>query len=390
MLSGKAPGEHGAICNLRSLERVDKLNLISTELQNEGYRTVYAIDERRFNNIDETFGFDRLVGPEAGGLDFIIQRLNDTPISNLLLQTGLGRIFMPYSYINTASYPNYDAEAFVDLVLDATDGAEKLFLATHFESAHFPFKTRHSKHDFSSGNQFWNHHAAALTAVDEQVGRLVEGLTQQGFLQNALVIVLSDHGEGLGELEATITMNGKPEQIIGYGHGGNILSDHQNRIVLGVVHYENGKPVQQVKHSSEQVSLTDIRALILSYRQTDSSEIKPKQACMTVETGIRFDAIADYRTLDEASLAASSASFYEIDSDGRMRLREDHLQQLVDGKDIGWRCADHLTWWDATQDQYFSMGMDENGNFTTEQPPPTGDINKIEAYRAQLLANVRR
>lgn len=390
ILSGKAPAEHGAICNLRNLNQVEQRDLLSVDLQNRGYRTVYAIDERRFNNINESFGFDRIVGPEAGALDFVIQRLNDTPLSNALLQTSAGRAFMPYSYVNTASYPNYDADKFVDLVLESTAGAPKLFLAVHFESAHFPFKTRHAEVSFTSSNEFWNRHAAALTVVDKQVGRLLEGLSAQGFLQDALVVVLSDHGEGLGEIEGTITMEGVPDNISSYGHGGSIVSDHQNRIILGTVSYKNGRPENRYRSIDEQVSLADIRPMVSTLLDTGSSHIQATEQCMTIETGFRAAAAADYKTLDEASLAASTANYYEIDSRGRMRFREDRLEELVNSKDIGIRCPDHITWWSDARSAYFSFQLTAQGGYSIEQAPPKEEIDRIEAYRQRLLTAAKR
>jgi hypothetical protein len=389
ILSGKAPAETRAIFNLRNLDQVERDGLLSTDLQGRGYRTVYAIDERRFNHINESFGFDRLVGPEAGALDFVIQRLNDTPLSNLMLQTAAGRALMPFSFINTASYINYDDDEFVDLVLQATAGAPQLFLAVHFESAHFPFKTRHAQRDFDSPNEFWNQHAEALTVVDEQVGQLIDGLSRQGYLQDSLVVLLSDHGEGLGESEGEITVGGVPRDVRGFGHGDNILSDLQNRIILGTIAYQNGLPVNQPGAVDQQVSLLDIRRLVSSYLESGASNIQAAESCLIVETGIRAAPTVDYTTLNEAALAASLADYYEIESRGRMWLREDRLSDLVNAKDIGVRCADHLTWWSVVDSNYFSVRLTDAGGFSTEQAPPKQDIERIEAYRARLQQSLQ-
>jgi Sulfatase len=384
ILSGKSPAEHGAIFNLRNMDHVDKRGLISSELQSRGYRTIYAIDERRFNNMDQSFGFDYIVAPSAGALDFIIQRLNDTPLSNLLLQTRAGKLLMPFSYINTASPSNYDAKGFVESILNRTAGAEHLFLAAHFESAHFPFATRHAKRNFDSPDSFWNSHAATLTVVDEQVGQLVTGLAQQGHLKDALVIVLSDHGEGLGHVEASLTLGGKPMQIAVYGHGADVLSDHANHIVLAVAHYKDGRASGQ-SVDMRQVSLLDLKPLISRYNNGDDAAIKPSNPCMFVETGLRFTGADDYKTLDESNLAASAAGFYEIDELGRMRLREDRLRELASSKDIGVRCKDRITYFSFSKQRYFSIQLDESGLPSTELPLDNSDVKQIEAYRPLLL-----
>jgi hypothetical protein len=48
------------------------------------------------------------------------------------------------------------------------------------------------------------------------------------------------------------------------------------------------------------------------------------------------------------ALVASLADFYEIESLGRMQLREDRLGELANAKDFGVRCADYFTWWSTT------------------------------------------
>ncbi len=387
ILSGKPPAEHGAIFNLRNMDHVARLGLISGELQSQGYRTVYAIDERRFNNIDQTFGFDYVVGPSAGALDFVVQHLNDTPLSNLLLQTGLGRLLMPYSYINVASPNNYDADGFVDSVLNKVAGASQLFLAVHFESAHFPFATRHARETFTTPNPIWNAHAAALTVVDQQVGQLIAGLAREGYLDSAMVILLSDHGEGLGEVEANISLGGEPSQIRVYGHGADVLSDHANRIVLGVISYNDGRPSGSSADTT-QVSLLDLKPLISRYASHGDAAIVPGSSCISVETDLRLSGAEDYRNLNEAEVAASAAGFFEVDPEGRMRLRESLLRDFVGAKDIGIRCKDHITYFSLPRKRYFTVVLGEQGIPVEELSPNKKDVGEIESYRARLLESL--
>jgi hypothetical protein len=383
ILSGKSPLEHGAIFNLRSMEQVGKKDLISSQLLAQGYRTVYAIDERRFNNIDQTFGFEHVVGPNAGGLDFILQRLNDTPLSNLLVQTRLGKMLMPFTYSNVASHSNYDADGFVSSVLGAIAGGGPLFLAVHFESAHFPYTTRHAQQKFSGPNPYWNRQAAALAVVDRQVGQLMAGLARQGFLDDALVIVLSDHGEGLGEVEATVKMGGVPTPIQVYGHGADVLSDHENHIVLGVVSFKDGRPGGQAMDAG-QVSLLDLKPLISRYVDSGDTSLVPSEPCMLVETDLRLAGSEDYRTLNEADLAANSAGYYEIDAVGRLRLREGRMRELAATKDVGVRCRDHITYLSAPRRRFYTVALDEAGQPAAELPLSQSDIQTIESYRSRM------
>ncbi|WP_167523263.1 sulfatase-like hydrolase/transferase [Pseudomonas denitrificans (nom. rej.)] len=381
ILSGRTPQETGAICNLRNMEVVATNDLLSSRLQQDGFKTVFAIDERRFNNMGESFGFDRVIGPKVGVLDFVLQNFSDNPLSNLALQFGLAKLLYPYSYINSASYVNYSDVGFVNSVLSAVDGGGKVFLAVHFESAHFPYKTRHSAIKVKSDNTFWSQHAEALSAVDKQVAMLMSGLKDKGMLDDALVVLLSDHGEGLGDVERTLNVDGQAQDIVGYGHGVNLLSDAQNRVVLGTLVFRHGKVVNQASEDRQQVSLADIRAGVERYLQGEDPVLSSQSACMIVETGIRFSAAANYKTLNEAELAEQSASFYEVTGMGLLQLRESRLAELVRGKDVGLRCQDRLTYYSVERSGYLAFDLDSKGLPVRQVAPLDQDVQVIESYR---------
>lgn len=383
LLSGLPPAEHGAVFNLRAMDRIQRHSLVTHALRADGYRTLYAIDERRFSNLDESFGFDRVVGPKPGALDFLLQRFNDTPLTNLLLQAKVGGLLLPFSRFNAASHANYDSDGFVEAILASAVRAERLFLAVHFESGHFPFKVRHATREFEHPNRMVSRHVSALTVADTQVGKLLDGLRRSGHLDDALVVLLSDHGESLGEIEASTTRGGERFDVQASGHGGDLLSEHQNRIVLGLVRFRNGLPVGESGIRTEQVSITDLRAAIEGFAGSGQVKLEAADECMTVETGIRFAAIAKYASFDERAVVRESASYYEIDEDGRLQLREDRLRELVSGKDVGWRCRDRLTIYSRALDRYFAYRITD-GEQMSEASPLPADIARIERYRGRL------
>lgn len=386
VLSGLSPAEHGAVFNLRDVKHVERDALLTKALRQQGYRTIFAIDERRFAHIDESFGFDEVVGPKVGVLDFLLQDLNDTPLTNLILQTWLGQRALPFSYLNTASHVNYDAEAFVEHIAEAASDTAPLFMAVHFESAHFPFQSRHSKgRPEGETNVFLARHLAALTAVDAQVGDLVSRLSRKGHLDDALVIVMSDHGEGFGEIEARTTRGGEALNIVGYGHGANVLSEHQNRVILGLLQYRNGQPANEHVRRDDLVSLTDLRDVIEHFTASDQIKLDARDRCLLSETGLRFVGAANYKTLNPAELAAESAKHYEIAPDGRMRLRERSLAELIAMKDVALRCPDRLTYFSATAERYYSYSTATDTGLL-ESEPPGEDIARIDAYRKTLAA----
>ena len=90
--------DNGAVFNLiDNGYRNTEMTTLATRLKNAGYETVYATDEKRFSNIDESFGFDSILGPPMGAADFLLGTINDFPFSNLIVNTRLGRILFPYS-----------------------------------------------------------------------------------------------------------------------------------------------------------------------------------------------------------------------------------------------------------------------------------------------------
>lgn len=388
LLSGRSPAEHGAVFNLRRLDRVERSDLLSHSLRAQGYRTVFALDERRFANIDESFGFDQIVGPKVGVLDFVIQRFNETPLSNLMLQTAAGRWLLPFSHQNVASAVNYDAEGFVDAVLDASMAPQPVFAAVHFETGHFPFRSRHVTHANHQGDGSSRSlpaaQLAALTVVDRQIGRLISALERQNLLREALVVLVSDHGEGLGVPEPATDRTGGALNLAADGHGSSVVSERQNRVVFGVVNFRDGHPVGPRYAREELVSLADVRKIVEHYVSTGSTLPDLDRQCMTVETGIRLASAETYRTLDEAAVAREAAGFYEIDDRGRMRIREDRLAPLLERKDVGLRCMDRITYWSSVEGRYIAYSIDPKGDRRVEIDPRPSDLVEIEKYRVAL------
>ena len=64
ILTGRTPVQHGAFFNLRDIAKVDKTALVTSQLKMQGYQTIFAMDERRFCNIDESYNFDQVIGPK--------------------------------------------------------------------------------------------------------------------------------------------------------------------------------------------------------------------------------------------------------------------------------------------------------------------------------------
>ena len=127
ILTGKYPINNGARFNLTPPEVVNKSLPLINYLNSEGYKTVYAIDERRFNQIDMSYGFDETVGPKIGAADSIITSLADLPYINIALLHPLSKHLLPYLYNNRAYGKAYDLTRFNQDVLTSLSGHSRKF-----------------------------------------------------------------------------------------------------------------------------------------------------------------------------------------------------------------------------------------------------------------------
>lgn len=385
ILSGASPADHGAVFNLRDLDVLKVAKLLPHDLQERGYQTIYAIDERRFSNLDERFGFDHIVGPKAGILDFIVQSANDTPLTNLLLQTGVARWVLPHSFINAAAHTNYDAALFVEQIASTLRPDAPTFLAVHFLAAHFPYRNRHAVRTFVNDNSLETDHMAALTGVDRQVALLIERLQHAGKLDNALVILLSDHGEAFGRrLHVRETADAEPHGRPSFGHGTSLLDEDQSRVLLSVIEYRNGQLLTTPTDDARFSSLLSVRDIVNHYLDEVPLTRLPLPACIPVETELRLRAASDLRYLDPDRIIEEAAKYYRVTQDGRMALREDRLMELILQKDVGIRCDDRITYWDEAR-AVFRSYVRRDDAWLRQEPDPA-ELEAAQRYRHSLYA----
>ena len=83
-------------------------------LRDRGYRSIYATDEVRFANFDESYGFDQLITPPVGGLDFVLGIAGDMPLVNLAAYSRAGAWLFPSNHGNRAADITYHPRQFLD------------------------------------------------------------------------------------------------------------------------------------------------------------------------------------------------------------------------------------------------------------------------------------
>lgn len=360
ILSSRYPIHSGIRTNLQDVSGHDFSKTLPAMLQNVGYHTVYATDETSFSNIDKSYGFDRLLTPPEGLSDFLLGRANDFPLSNLLVNTSIGRVLFPWSYANRSVYPLYQPKTFLSrLQAFLSEPRQKpLFLAVHFCLPHYPYL-------WSAQPQMKKisalHYRAAVQRVDRQFSDFLAMLGKAHLLDHALVVLLSDHGEGLEKpgdriTEADLFVGQKPvphfypvaaerEKVnTSGGHGTDVLGLTQYHTLLAVRPY--GLFPVTARTVTGMVSLLDIQPTILDYLQIHQASdgvsllgvlkgdqmTAPPSRNLFVESDFSPQAVRSVNP-DKSKVLLAGARYFRIDpKTARVVVRDDMLKLILASK----------------------------------------------------------
>ncbi len=241
ILSGRNPHTTGAVINLFPRELIQEGDTLPEILREGGYKTVYAIDEVRFSNLDTSYGFDEMISPPIGAADFMLGFFADSPLSNLLVNTRLGGYLFPYAHGNRAASITYDPDTFVDRLDRELDFTQPTFLAVHMTLAHWPYSWASAKQILEASQTLDTKpmYEQAIQRLDTQFKDVVDVLRRKGALDNAIVVVLSDHGESLGELADLRVPRfhdviPEHDTMEIFGHGTHIFAEQQYQVVFAV------------------------------------------------------------------------------------------------------------------------------------------------------------
>lgn len=366
IFSGQYPIRNGARFNLQPRVSFSRNGLLPNRLRADGYSTFYATDESRFANIDESFGFDSIELPPEGILDFLIGSLFDSVATNLLALTPVDRWLFRQTYANRAANRIYRPDQFSDRLrrLVARMPTDKpVFFVTHFCLAHWPYDRGNAYEEESDEasvesaadpNVFLPQYKRALRKVDLQVSEALKELKARGFIDNAIIIVLSDHGEGLG-LDKEDILQSRSHDVglldkVSRGHGNHALADTQQRVVLAFQRYEQGSPVwpaRDIKGPADLIDLTPtiLDAVGISFAPTefDGISLLPQleHRMETVPERIRFveselrSPSVDTNKIDERAVAAEFASIYVPTQEFRFEINPNYLPKYLSTKQRG-------------------------------------------------------
>lgn len=237
IVSGRHPHSTGAVINLFPRELIQEGETLPDLLRSSGYQTVYAIDEVRFSNLDTTYGFDQMIAPPIGAADFLIGFLHDLPLNNLLVNTWAGKFLFPFAHGNRGAALTYDPDTFVARLEREVRFEQPTLLAVHLTLSHWPYGWAGTVPipDSAESDNMRLRYERSIRRLDEQVADVMDFLDEAGVLENAIVVLLSDHGESLGE-PGRVVLHGE-EAVPLVGHGTDVFSSDQYQVLLALRGY---------------------------------------------------------------------------------------------------------------------------------------------------------
>ncbi len=348
ILTGNYPKNHNARFNLSAPERVERPLSLVQKLKELNYFTSYAIDERRFNQIDETYGFNQTLGPKIGAADGLISSFADFPLVNLTLKTPLAKPFFPYLHLNRGYGKGYSGKEFNQAVLDALSMEHANFLSVHYCQLHWPFTSRDFiEPDKSEWSGNYNHYMykKMLKKLDSQIGDFIAELKQKGILEDAILVFLSDHGEGFMLEKDRLIYGGEGSEpklnLAAWGHGTNVMSQEQAHVVLSIARYKDGQSITKGQKVEGVFSLVDIAPTIAQQLNldvgleeydgkplpSDNSEVD-KERFVYVESSLPVKSV-NASFIDDNKVISEAGSYFEVREDGRAVIQTDIYDSLL-------------------------------------------------------------
>jgi hypothetical protein len=352
ILTGRSPPVNGARFNLADRATVAANPTFADVLRGIGYRTIYSTDDVRFANIDESYGFDQVITPPIGAADFLIGSYNELPLASVVINTRLGQVLFPFSYANRGVATMFQPRTYLSRV-DRELSFEKptLFIA-HLTASHWPYYVSDTPFGMDHGKSDDDRplYRVGLETADSMFGQLVSLLKRKGAMDNAIVIVLSDHGEALGLPNDTYFPDGTiieglhaPLKLMDSGHGQSVLSPTQFQVLLGFRTFgPNRAFIANGRDLDCESTVEDIAPTILDLLHVSGNPLKAtgtslapilrtttSNSPMAEDERIRFTETdlavlpGPNGTVDEVATAKQNAKFFEIDTKtARMHIRD--------------------------------------------------------------------
>ncbi len=196
ILTGRYPKNTNARANLVAYKNIKPHQSLAKIFSGRGYETIYASDDTMFSPVTQNFDFEVIAGP-ARGVGTYVGLINDFPLSNFVSISPFGRYLFPYNYACHTNTQTYFPANFLHLINVALHhrSAKPAFIAVHLNRAAWPYLAARQK---TTSTKPPSMYAASVTALDSQLKSFLISLQANHLLDHAVVVLLSDHGTGLG------------------------------------------------------------------------------------------------------------------------------------------------------------------------------------------------
>jgi hypothetical protein len=351
ILTGRHPVNTNARFNLMPRSLIREGDTLADALRTHGYRSTYATDEVRFANFDATYGFDQLITPPIGASDFVIAATGDQPLVNLIAGSWLGAWVFPQIHANRGNAITYDPDHFVSRIERELQPDGPSFIAIHLTLAHWPY-ARAGQVEPTTPQSWRPAYRDALQAVDRQFQQVLALLERKGILDNAIVVVLSDHGEALGyPSDSMIRATGSHLEIWDslWGHGTSVISPHQFGVLLAMRAFGRARlPGSPAAHDWP-VTLEDVRPTLEEFATgrapagVDGLSLLPYLAepasATALDRRVRYTETC-FNTvkmlagkITKSGVVSEAGTYYEMDSaSGWVQLRQERLPEILSRK----------------------------------------------------------
>lgn len=364
ILTGQYPKHTHVRVNLGEDVQSSGYQTLPQQLKKNGYETFYSTDESRYTDITRAHGFDHIIAPKGGVVEFLLGTLTDFPVNNLLLRLPGIRWLFPYNYGNRAAEFTYYPQDYLNRFRFGLrkHTHQPIFLAMHLTLSHWPFIWANSRYDNDALQRL--SYQASLREIDDQFKKIYSILKQSGALNHALLFYLSDHGVTLGEQHdrsidltqyhgdekklsslakyklasaAPFTLNHKDFSIsTSYGQGTDVLSLPQYQILMA---FESHGAVHPSLNTAIFTSLLDITPTVLDFLKIPhptvdgQSWFKPrKKQPFFIETADIIDGMETDK-IDTHAIAKKALGIYEITQEtGLVRLKKSAYPALLKNK----------------------------------------------------------
>lgn len=349
ILQGRYPLNTGARYNLPQQEPECHL---ATWLNQQGYKSIYFSDEKRFSHIRQSCGFHHVWGAPLDALDFVVFTLADHALLNLLtLWPHTFHQFLPYTLANRGAAATYHPLDFNQLITAklgqtlAHTPNQAVLIGMHFTLPHWPWHWRTSPRGLSTVELYLR----SLQVLEQQVQDMLHRFKQLGLMENTLLVFLSDHGEAFSE--PVYFPNQKPKLLSQYfdafqGHGSDLGSINQLRVFMNWRYFGDNswihKQIQQA-NTQTRAALIDIfpsLAYLIQKKAPYSLDginlFAQEQTTRDIflETGFTPEAMRALH-LDVAKVLQTSIDRFIIQADGTLAMADVYKPLVIETKQRG-------------------------------------------------------